>query len=187
MNYFFRFFSVGVCLAGIFVFAAANPAYAVSFAADTIVVYEDGKRVTENVILIEYEGIIERCEAGTCSVGQQYKQNPKLHRLSEPLKNFEEWQKEYLTKRAKCLEGKGAEHPDTTDECGSGESPVLVYEKYKKEQAGNALYSQTIALPALEDRSVHHVDPKMPMGGMIGAYRCFEVDLKAPHIERCSK
>lgn len=189
MNYFFRHICVGVCLAGMLIFVVVNPAYAVSFAVDKIDVYEDGKRMTEDVVLIEYEGIIEICEAGTCFLGQQFKQNPKLYRLRGPLKNFEKWQEEYLAKRYKCLKDKEGKMPGATNECGSDEAPVLIYEKYKKEQAGNALYFKTISLPALEDRSIHHVDPNMPMGGMIGAFRCFKVDLKTAQIEKdeCKK
>lgn len=189
MDYFFRHICLGVCLAGIFVFAAANPAYAVFFATDTIVVYEDGARVSENVILIEYEGIIAMCENGICSFGQQYKENPKLYRLGEPLKNFEQWQEEYLAERAKCLKNKEGEKPGVADGCDSDEPPALIYEEYKKEQAKNAVYSQTVILPELEDRSVHHVDPNMPIGGMLGAYRCFKADIKTAQVEKyeCNK
>lgn len=178
-----------LCLAGVFASGVVNPAYAVSFAVDKIDVYEDGRHVSEDVVLIEYEGVIEICEAGTCFLGQQYKQNPTLHRLREPLKNFEKRQEEYLAQRPECLKDKEGKKLRIKDECGSGEPAVLMYEKYKKEQAKNALYSKTIILPEIVDRSVYHVDPKMPTGGMIGAFRCFRVDLKDAQVEmdECKK
>ncbi|MBI3589060.1 MAG: hypothetical protein HY093_01445 [Candidatus Liptonbacteria bacterium] len=72
-----------VVVAGLGCLVITSVAKAVYFASDKILLYENGKKITDSSVIVSYDIYTEICKNGTFELGQQFSRNLTLYKTNE--------------------------------------------------------------------------------------------------------
>lgn len=151
---------------------------AVMYSSDILILYENGVPIQDNSILLIIGSMeklnvakVKVCKKGTCDVSQAYAGEAfTFFKTSERVFSYGRWLREYPNEKT-FIKG---------------------YEQYLRERMGKAVYSVVISLPSPVDQTISGSRPpfssgKPRLGGIIGHYRKFNIDLKIETISRIEK
>lgn len=156
-----------------------HPASAVYFAENTILLYENGKRVDDSSVFHSRNNSFPVCKNGVCKVGQQYETVTFYKTGQNNLLNWDEWVGTH--KGCEGFEkkriGKSAE--EINPECNKISSDDY-WKAYMDGIKNAVLYAVTVKLPPPEGGE--GCGSSNCIGGRIGDNRTLGVDLKKGSI-----
>lgn len=77
-------------------------AFAVMFSKDYISLYEDGKKIDNNSVIVTYDIYRELCQNGGFVLGQQFSRNLTFYKINEPLLNEHIWRLDSILTDKDC-------------------------------------------------------------------------------------